>query len=94
MSDVDGTYTYSRIVPVAGDKSFVPIFPNPATTVVTFQVSNALLNTTAILHHISGRIVQHVVITETRQPINIKALPTGIYILKFVDGTTQRFVKE
>ena len=77
-----------------GEGNLNSIYPNPAREIVTFQVGNALLNTTANLYNIAGRKVQNIVITNVNQEINIKALTSGLYILKFADGTADRFLKE
>ncbi|MGN7890072.1 right-handed parallel beta-helix repeat-containing protein [Dyadobacter endophyticus] len=94
MSDRDGTFTYSKIISLTGDNNFASVYPNPAAVAVTFQVSNALLKTTATLYDANGRKLQTMVITTGQQQINIRSLASGLYILKFADGTTERFVKE
>jgi hypothetical protein len=94
MSDRDGTFTYSKIISLAGNGNFAGIYPNPAGTMVTFQVGDALLKTTANLYDISGRRIQSVIITGNKQQINVKTLASGLYVLRFADGTTERFVKE
>ena len=94
MSDIDGSFTHSKIISVAADDNFAGIYPNPAGALVTFQVSNALLQTTANLYEMSGRRIQSIIITSNKQQINTKALTSGVYILRFADGTVERFVKE
>ncbi|GGH20501.1 hypothetical protein GCM10007423_00960 [Dyadobacter endophyticus] len=69
------------------------VYPNPAQTTLTFQVSNALLKTTATLHDVTGQKLQTIVITTGQQQINILSLASGQYILKFADGTAERFIK-
>ncbi|MCE7059734.1 T9SS type A sorting domain-containing protein, partial [Dyadobacter sp. CY343] len=94
MSDLDETYTYSKIISLTGEGNLTSIYPNPAGEAVIFQVNNALLKTTATLHDISGRKLQSILITNDRQEINVKSLASGFYILKFADGSAERFVKE
>jgi hypothetical protein len=94
MSDLDKTFTYSRIISIAGNENFAGIYPNPAGAMVTFQVSDAMLKTTANLYDMSGRRIQSVILTTNIQQINTKSLASGLYILKFADGTVERFVKE
>jgi hypothetical protein len=90
----EGAYTYSKIISLAGDGNFASVYPNPAGVVVTFEVNNALLKTTATLHDGTGRRLQSIVITTNQQEINTRSLASGLYILKFADGTAERFVKE
>jgi hypothetical protein len=94
MSDLDKTFTYSKIISLKGDENFAAIYPNPAGGMVTFQVSDALLKTTANLYDISGRRIHSMIITGNKQQINTKALTSGLYILRFADGTVERFLKE
>jgi parallel beta-helix repeat protein len=94
MSDLDGTFTYSKIISLLAGGNSAGIYPNPAEALITFQVSDALLKTTANLYDITGRRMQSVVITSNKQQISTKALVSGIYILKFADGTAERFVKQ
>jgi hypothetical protein len=94
MSDLDGTFTYSKIVSLMTDGAATAIYPNPATDAVTFRVSSALLKSTVVLYDLAGRRLQSILITNNQQQINLKSLPGGLYILKFADGTAERFVKE
>jgi hypothetical protein len=93
-NQTDGNYTYSKIISLAGDGSFGAAYPNPAQATLTFQVNNALLNTTATLYDVTGRKLQTIVITTSQQQFNIRSLASGVYMLKFADGRVERFVKE
>ncbi|MCE7062325.1 choice-of-anchor Q domain-containing protein [Dyadobacter sp. CY343] len=91
---MDGAYSYSKIISVNGDADFAAVFPNPAGVEITFRVSNALLKTNATLHDISGRKLQTIQISNSKQQLNISSLASGIYVLKFADGTAKTFVKQ
>jgi hypothetical protein len=91
---LDETYTYSKIISLKNGSELTGIYPNPARETVTFEVNNALLKSTANLYDILGRKLQSIVITTNKQEINIKSLASGLYIMKFADGTAERFVKE
>jgi hypothetical protein len=93
MSDLDGTYTFSKIISVKNGGELATIYPNPAGETATFHVNNALLKTTANLYDVTGRHIQSVLITTNKQQINTKSLPSGLYILKFADGTVERLMK-
>jgi hypothetical protein len=93
MSDLDGTFTYSKIISITGNGNLAGIYPNPAGASVTIQASNALLETTAHLYDITGRKIQSIEIISKSQQIDTKALASGLYILKFADGTTEKFIK-
>ncbi|WP_439559029.1 T9SS type A sorting domain-containing protein [Dyadobacter sp.] len=94
MSDLDGTFTYSKTISLSGNVDLASIYPNPAREAVTIRVNNALLKTTADLYDLSGRRIQSIVITNNQQQIDTKALSSGMYILRFADGTAETFVRE
>ena len=52
-----------------------------------------MLNTLAQLTDAKGAVIQTITLTQNQQAVNVHALATGVYILKFADKTTQRFVK-
>ena len=79
---------------MAGEGNSALIYPNPSGSVLIFQVSNALLKSTATLYDVTGRRLQSFVVTNGQKQINISSLATGQYILKFADGTSEKFVKE
>ncbi|MCF0075754.1 T9SS type A sorting domain-containing protein [Dyadobacter sp. CY261] len=94
MSDLDRTFTFSRIISLGSDGSATNIYPNPAADAVTFEVSSALLNSTVILYDLMGRKLQSIVITTNPQQVNIGSLTSGFYTLRFANGASGRFVKE
>ncbi|ACT92081.1 right-handed parallel beta-helix repeat-containing protein [Dyadobacter fermentans] len=94
MSDLDGTFSYSKIISLAAHGDGAGIYPNLARASITFQASDALLQTTAHLYDIMGHRVQSITVTSNRQQLDTEQLISGLYILKFADGTVQRFVKE
>jgi hypothetical protein len=94
MSDLDGTFSYSRIIALTGDGGRAGIYPNPAGSSITFQVSDALLKTAAHLYDIMGHRLQTIAVTNNRQQFDTEDLVSGLYILQFADGTAQRFVKK
>jgi hypothetical protein len=93
MSDLDGTYTFSKIIALKNDSGLAVMYPNPTEALVTFRVRDSLVKTTAGLYDMAGRRIQSVVITSNQQQLNTKALASGIYILKFADGTASKFIK-
>ena len=96
MIDIDGRFTYSKIISLSSEQSSrISIYPNPAKDVININTGNAdLLKTTAGLYNTDGRLLQNILINNTQQQVNVQSLPTGIYSIKFADGTVQRFIKE
>lgn len=94
MVDNDRTFAYSKIIALTNEGNRPVVYPNPASALVTVSVDNTLLKSTANLYDVTGRLLKNVVITTNQQQINVTSLASGVYILKFADGTTEQFVKE
>ncbi|WP_149244300.1 LamG-like jellyroll fold domain-containing protein [Dyadobacter sp. 32] len=95
MIDVDGTFTYSRILTLSRDgKGGINLFPNPVTDLLNLSLDSDLINSEAKLYDTGGRLLQTIKIASSEQLLNVKKLPTGIYIIKFRDGSSKSFVKE
>lgn len=95
MVDQDGQFTYSNVIWLNGnDNTGIVIYPNPVKDALNINIGNTLLNTTAILANVEGKLLQHILITANQQQINVRLLPSGMYILTFADGTKEKFVKE
>ncbi|MGF2412298.1 T9SS type A sorting domain-containing protein [Ferruginibacter sp.] len=96
MLDIDGQFTYSNIVVIHfSANQAVSVFPNPATTIVNIHISNSsLLNTTAILYNMQGQAIQSIILKNQLHKMNMQNLASGIYMLRFSDGTAFKIIKE
>lgn len=95
MVDIDGRYTYSTIVTlIKNGSNVVSIYPNPANDDLYINAGTGLLNSQAGLYDANGRLLQTIVITTIPQIIPVKHLTSGLYILHFADGTTEKFIKK
>lgn len=95
MNDIDGSFAYSKIISVAnGEASRVRVYPNPAIELIDLKVPQTLIQSKATLYDVTGRPLQSITITANMQQVSIKSLRSGVYILKFADGSAERFVKE
>lgn len=99
MIDKDGNFSYSSIARInsgcQSDNGYVRVYPSPARSMVTLNVSNeALLGTKASMIDMSGRIVKMFVINGTATPIPVGDLMAGMYMIRLSDNTTVKFVKE
>lgn len=93
--DRDGKYSYSNIVRLSA-KDFFPValYPNPADDVVTINVGKHLINTEASLLSASGLLISKWKVEANNFSKNISTLASGVYLIKFADGTVAKFVKE
>ncbi|MEI9943543.1 MAG: T9SS type A sorting domain-containing protein [Chitinophagaceae bacterium] len=96
MIDIDGRFTYSNIIWISSELAVgVTIYPNPVKDVININTGNArVVKTKATIYDVSGRLMQSVLISNSQQQVNVKALAKGMYSIQFADGTVQRFMKE
>ena len=103
--DFDGTTAFSNVesVTFTGKQlaNVVRLFPNPATTSTTLDLTEVEAGTYAVhLYDATGRLVQTATqLGGTQQPLDLTALPTGSYVVRVTSAATgfvatQRVVKE
>jgi hypothetical protein len=82
------------IATTAVQQSAYSVSPNPTRNNIVLDIKNAqLLQTTALLTDISGRVINEIDIKQKKQPISLAGLKAGIYLLKLKDTPAFRIVK-
>ncbi|NII29780.1 T9SS type A sorting domain-containing protein [Pseudoflavitalea sp. X16] len=97
QTDIDGKRSYSRVIPLRSTISgnaLAAIYPNPITDIATLSVGDHLLHTQASLLNLDGKLLQKINIQYNTQTINLGALKSGMYLLKFQDGGFIKLVKQ
>jgi hypothetical protein len=96
QTDMDGHYTYSKVLRIAQDKdAWITLYPNPVKQAATLNITDqGLLNTTAVLVDGAGRIVQRLQIQQSVTTINMRQCSPGIYTLKLQNGKNIKILKE
>ena len=96
MNDLDGRFTYSSVIAINnGVLSKTIIYPNPAINIIYLNITNTeILNTYGSIYDMNGKLLQNVFINSNHQGISIQSLASGMYTIKFSDGSKQTFVKE
>jgi len=99
MIDKDGSITYSSITRInsgcKGDGNYISIYPSPARSSVTLNVSDErYTGTRASMLDINGRVVKTFIITGTAVPLTVSDLPAGTYLIRLEDNSTVKFVKK
>ncbi len=96
MVDINGNFTYSTILISKNAKgSTITVYPNPTPDKVIINVTDkALMNTTAQLSDISGKLLQNVPIIQTVTILNISKYEKGVYLLRLANGESVKLVKE
>jgi Secretion system C-terminal sorting domain len=89
--DKDGQYSYSVVLSVVNNRLLKgSVYPNPARNLAQVNVSNLLIGTTAELIDINGKKIKNIAINKQ----NFAGLNAGIYLLKFVNGQTEKLIVE
>jgi hypothetical protein len=90
--DLDGKYSYSRIVSITGSNSLygLSLLPNPAHGLVTIQYPKVTGNTAQIqLHDLSGRVLRTIKVApgSAQITLSLDGLAAGIYQVLWSDGS-------
>lgn len=94
--DRSGAYSYSAIMSVRAVKNDfkLVVYPNPATSATTIYISDSkYLNTNVLLTDMAGKIMQKIKIEGNSNLLNLANIPSGTYLLRFVDGTVSKIIK-
>jgi hypothetical protein len=96
MVDKDGSTKYSNVVIIKNSTSALStVFPNPARDRITININdNSLLNSKAVITDLNGKVLQSITLSQTATPVNISQYMRGMYVVKFVDGSSVKVVKE
>jgi hypothetical protein len=94
QTDLDGTYTFSRIVKVSGRQGPQLIaYPNPVRDRLTVQIGAEYVGTPIRLVSMSGIQLQQLTAREENFTLDLGKYPAGIYMLYTWDGRVVRLVK-
>lgn len=93
--DLDGSFTYSKIVRVQNNrKSEFTILGNPVKDVLNVSIDQSLVNETFHLLNTEGAILQVIKPIQTVFKINVSTYSSGTYFLRSSNGRSIRFVKQ
>jgi hypothetical protein len=94
--ELSGASTYSQIIWIDAEvKSVIKIYPTITNNYVNVDIINSsLLNSYATVYDVTGKLLNSFLIQNVQQLLDVSGLSQGLYILKFKNGTTARFVKK
>lgn len=97
MVDIDGTYTYSKVILVLnkGDNQSIRIYPNPTPSTLNVSCKNEIKVIT--ITDYNGRQVLHAIVNSNTTSLNISQLTAGVYQAHVVTTNgiiTERITKE
>jgi len=95
MIDIDDRSSKSNILKISNpNKLLSNVYPNPVADFINLTITDIkLINTQANLNDANGRTVKSFKIDNAFEVIGISNLKTGMYILKFANGETQKIIK-
>jgi Secretion system C-terminal sorting domain len=96
QTDLNGHSAYSIIIKIASstNKSLVSIYPNPATDKLVITSGTDLRNTIAAVSDVSGKEIMQIVLKNQAITVDISKIPQGLYLLRFMNGTSHKFLKQ
>jgi predicted outer membrane repeat protein len=97
ITDEQGTLHYSNTIFARLNASLVStvIYPNPAKESIHLVTkATELLNSTAIITDLTGKVMLRINIASTDQLISLADLPQGIYLLRLANGTIFKISKQ
>ena len=96
MIDEDGSFSYSNIIKVKRSSAArLTVFPNPVTNYIS--ISGTAAKGYVDITTIQGTVLKRIFITGNSQTFEMASYPPGIYVLKYVTGSTtlyQKIVKQ
>lgn len=98
MTDNDGSFTYSDLIRINAENTNAGqaiIFPLPVKNSATIQLSGSqLIGTQATLTDLHGKRISTIQIRSNNETLDMVALPSGMYFLRFSNGQVEKIVKE
>jgi hypothetical protein len=93
MVDIDGKFTYSKVIQMSYDANIqIMLYPNPVTDILYIKLSDAQPAFAIVLNN-TGQTVKKEKFTGNAATINLSDVPKGIYTVKINQGDKQSVVK-
>jgi uncharacterized repeat protein (TIGR01451 family) len=96
ITDNDGSFVYSPIIKIDRRKNAAgfSILSNPVKDFIIISTTDRTLNNTqASIINMQGAVVKTFIVKEGSQTVEVKELPTGIYYLKTINGSSTVMVR-
>jgi Pregnancy-associated plasma protein-A/Secretion system C-terminal sorting domain len=101
QTDLDGKYTYSKIIAlsIVNNLTKASVYPVPAKNTITINFGEIITNGVIRILSADLRTVKQETVNgpSVKKDINVSQLSTGVYFIRYTSGTTNeimRFVKE
>jgi hypothetical protein len=72
----------------------ITAYPNPVNNQLTIAITgNTSVNAHLLLTDITGKTLKNITTTGSSTIVDVAELPTGLYLIKYTDGTNNKTVK-
>ena len=94
-----GNISYSPIARInsgcSTTQDVVSVYPSPAKSGITLNVTDAsLFNTKAAVVDVNGRLQLNFIVSGTAVDVDVSKLAPGMYMIRLMNGTSVRFLKD
>jgi len=94
-TDHDGKRSYSPVISLTGiTQVAIQVYPNPTKNKITVVIPANLLNTDASLINMIGKVIQTVHLSDLSNQVSLQSLSSGLYVLRFKDGSSRQIIKQ
>ncbi|WP_374760241.1 choice-of-anchor Q domain-containing protein [Dyadobacter pollutisoli] len=94
QTDLDGSYSYSRILSVSGIDGEFTAFPNPVGGRLTVQVGKRYIGSRLKLMNISGVVLQEITVKQQSLTLDLDKYASGVYLLSTEDGKVIKLIRQ
>jgi hypothetical protein len=94
QTDLDGRFSYSRILSLPEVGGEFTAFPNPAGERVTVQVGKRLIGSRLKLVNVAGVVLQEMTVTQQTFTLDVGKYPSGTYLLSTEDGQVIKLIRQ
>jgi hypothetical protein len=101
QTDIDGKYTYSKIITLTINNTLVrsSVYPVPAKNIITVNFGSIVTKGDIKIFSTDMKLIKLETINglSVKKDINISGLPSGVYVIRYFNGSvaeTHRFIKE
>ena len=96
--DVNGQFTYSRIVRLSYRSAGIQpsiAYPNPTSGFINVVIGDkSLIGTQALLTDINGKVLQRFTIDNNTQSVDLSKMPNGVYLVVLSNRETLKVIRQ
>lgn len=74
------------------DNVDITVYPNPATNVLTFDISGLNNNAEIVVYDLSGRLVNNIPVTNAKTTVDVSSMNGGMFIYRIIEKGTNNIV--